>query len=479
MKRVFTGASGGRRGYSGGFGTGGITPVDFLGVVPDQASMLLLVGDKGDWCIRSDLSTVWIIINVPSSVIGNWQELAYPVDPSKVLADVADPTPGYLDAKADNETLLVDPLRHYLMLMSIAIPVLSLFDNTAALPVGPAPGDRYAALVTANGWFIGNIYQWNGSAWVLIKAANDCTVIITYTGVVGAWLYYQTVWYVLFCGLSNEIDRLPSKAVPTTADLLLIEDAADFKFKKKITISSLPAAAPAAHAFGGALHSQDTIANIQGRLSAGKLITTEAAEISTLAEKSPPSGNDIVIIEDSAAGYAKKKVQLYNCIYRPFLFYADQLLSPNNADWAINALAPASADSLNNSLIVRRFDDTTEEGVGFTLRTPDTATIIRIKIKGRAQTAPGVPSEVLLRLFYREIIDNTAVGAWSGSYGLSPIDIPANTNFQYDADVILFSTLGLTAGRTVQFELTRNPAAPVGPPLTGDWCLLEIAIEFA
>lgn len=203
MRRVFTGASGGRKGYSGGFGTGGITPVDFLGVVANQAAMLLLVGDKGDWCIRSDTNTVFVVINTPSSLIGNWQQLAYPVDPMKVLSDAGDPTAGYLDAKVENETLLVDPIRHRIMLASIAIPVLSLWDNSAALPVGPAVGDRYAALVTANGWFIGFIYQWSGAAWVLIKPSNnDGTVILTYAGVVGAWLYYQNEWTVLFCGKS-------------------------------------------------------------------------------------------------------------------------------------------------------------------------------------------------------------------------------------------------------------------------------------
>lgn len=43
-------------------------------------------------------------------------------------------------------------------------PVISIFDNTAALPVAPVNGDRYIAKVTANGWTINRVYEWTG-AW--------------------------------------------------------------------------------------------------------------------------------------------------------------------------------------------------------------------------------------------------------------------------------------------------------------------------
>jgi hypothetical protein len=45
-------------------------------------------------------------------------------------------------------------------------PVLSIFDNNSALPVGPTIGDRYIAKVTANGWVANYVYQWSGSIWV-------------------------------------------------------------------------------------------------------------------------------------------------------------------------------------------------------------------------------------------------------------------------------------------------------------------------
>lgn len=164
-------------------------------------------------------------------------------------------------------------------------------------------------------------------------------------------------------------------------------------------------------------------------------------------------------------------------VYQRHLLYADQLDNPVTANWAVNALAPASADSLNSGLTVRRFDDTTEEGVGFIFTVPVDATEVVLNFKSRAQTAPGVAEGVVPRLYLREIPDNGAVGAWSAGLDLTAISIPTNTNFQYDSQVIAVGTLGITAGRLYQFELTRNPAAG-GDTLVGDWNLLELGVIF-
>ncbi|NIQ74032.1 MAG: hypothetical protein GWN80_00435, partial [Gammaproteobacteria bacterium] len=40
-----------------------------------------------------------------------------------------------------------------------------------------------------------------------------------------------------------------------------------------------------------------------------------------------------------------------------FQFFADQVENPVTADWTVNALAPAAADSNNSGLTVRLFDD--------------------------------------------------------------------------------------------------------------------------
>ena len=159
------------------------------------------------------------------------------------------------------------------------------------------------------------------------------------------------------------------------------------------------------------------------------------------------------------------------------LFYADQLDSPNNADWTVNALAPSVADTTNAAISVRAFDDATEEGVGFTLYVPAKAQHMLISFKSKPATVPGGAVSVALNLYKREIPDNLAVTAWSGATALTNLAFIANLFFQYDSQAISLSTLSITAGRLVQFELTRNGASG-GDTLVGDWHLAEFMVDF-
>jgi hypothetical protein len=178
---------------------------------------------------------------------------------------------------------------------------------------------------------------------------------------------------------------------------------------------------------------------------------------------------EILFIEGSSAGETSGSPSILN---------ASQFDSPVSADWAVNALAPASADSNNAGLTVRLFDDTAEEGVGFQETVPAAATSMVLQIKSRAETAPGGAEAVVPRLYFRAIPNDGAVAAWSGGFDLTPIDIPTNENFQYDMEAITLAALGLTAGSLFQFELTRNTGAG-GDTLTGDWDLLELQVSFA
>lgn len=58
-----------------------IAIVDYLGSVASQAAMLALTGQRGDWAIRSDLGTVWIITGNTPSNIASWTQTAYPASP--------------------------------------------------------------------------------------------------------------------------------------------------------------------------------------------------------------------------------------------------------------------------------------------------------------------------------------------------------------------------------------------------------------
>lgn len=158
-------------------------------------------------------------------------------------------------------------------------------------------------------------------------------------------------------------------------------------------------------------------------------------------------------------------------------FMADQLDNPVTSNWAVNALAPLSADTVNTAIPVRRFDDTTEEGVGFLLFIPANATNVVFNFTHRAQTAPGSTQTVQYSHYRRTINNNSAVSAWSAVANFSTFSIPNNTNFQYGSQTISLATLGLTAGTLVQFEITRR-GTQGGDTLTGDLDLAELRIGF-
>lgn len=159
----------------------------------------------------------------------------------------------------------------------------------------------------------------------------------------------------------------------------------------------------------------------------------------------------------------------------PRIFYADQFDNPS-ANWSATLTAPAISDSTNPALTVRAFDDTAEEGVGFLLSIPAGATNVTLRFRGRAATAPTAARGVVLRLHRRSIPDNAAVGAWAITT-LTTIAIPTNANFQYDAQTLTLSSLGLTSGTLVQWELTRQGSA-TADTLAGDYNLLELVVEF-
>jgi len=212
-----------------------------------------------------------------------------------------------------------------------------------------------------------------------------------------------------------------------------------------------------------------------------------SAEISAIAEKTTPVSADLLIIEDSAASNAKKKVQVGNLpggggdSYKEYLFQADQMESPNEGgDWAEGTLAPVVADSLNNGLTVRRFDDTTDEGIGFTCKVPSGVTNIIFEFLSRAQTAPASTKAVAMDLFVRGVRDNASVQAWSTKLVLTPISIPTNTYFQQDSETVALTafTPDMQDDRMYQFCLERD-ANDANDTLVGDWCLHSVKVGFS
>lgn len=58
-----------------------ISLISYLGSVASQAAMLALSGQQGDWCVRSDLSTTWVITGSDPTLLANWTQLSYPSVP--------------------------------------------------------------------------------------------------------------------------------------------------------------------------------------------------------------------------------------------------------------------------------------------------------------------------------------------------------------------------------------------------------------
>lgn len=160
-----------------------------------------------------------------------------------------------------------------------------------------------------------------------------------------------------------------------------------------------------------------------------------------------------------------------------FHFYADQVDFPRGTDWNVNVGAPAAVDSNNAALKVRRFDDGTDEAIGFMLKIPATATNMLVRTKARAETAPGGAQNAIMVLHKRLIDDNSAVGSWS-STTLTTVALPTNEYFQYDETTDTLTNWGLTAGKTYQMQLSRD-ANNASDTLTGDLALLVLEVEFS
>jgi hypothetical protein len=59
---------------------------DYLGTVANEAAMLALTGQRGDWCWRSDTGTEWQLVADNPALLNSWQEHHYPASPVQSVA---------------------------------------------------------------------------------------------------------------------------------------------------------------------------------------------------------------------------------------------------------------------------------------------------------------------------------------------------------------------------------------------------------
>ena len=205
------------------------------------------------------------------------------------------------------------------------------------------------------------------------------------------------------------------------------------------------------------------------------VVTTGAQLDAHLASTSNPHSTGLSNL--SSGSLADLNAAVTNATFETAAHYYRpcDLVSTLDADWAVNGNAPLSADTLDPSILVRRSDDTTEEGFGVQLPPiPVGATNMQIALEVRPQSGPA-GSVVAKTLFY-ERDETTAVGSWSSSIALDDISLPV-TSVDY-INVVTDKTLatwGLVAGNRYRVQITRTAT---GDTLSGDLVTKGVKVSF-
>lgn len=131
---------------------------NYLGAPADETEMLLLSGAEGDWCVRVDLGTTWVIVGPDQTQLSNWKELAYPSVPViSINGQTGSINLEAIDVGAIGETSLTG---------SAKIPV----GSSAQRDTSPLTG--YFRFNTDLGLFEG----YNGSSWGAIAGGGSSTL---------------------------------------------------------------------------------------------------------------------------------------------------------------------------------------------------------------------------------------------------------------------------------------------------------------
>jgi len=79
---------------------------EYKGAVANQAAMLSVSGEKGDWVTRTDEGKVYVITGNDPSVIGGWTALVYPVAPSTDLNYATGTTTGVVSSSTGTDATI-------------------------------------------------------------------------------------------------------------------------------------------------------------------------------------------------------------------------------------------------------------------------------------------------------------------------------------------------------------------------------------
>lgn len=128
---------------------------EYLGPVASQAAMLALIGQQGDWCIRTDSGLVWFITGANPAELASWTALSYPAAPvAEVNGQVGVVELGKADVGLDQVANLAPgnlPISDATQAALDGMVPLALVDAAGDLLVGSGPDTLTRLVKGANG----------------------------------------------------------------------------------------------------------------------------------------------------------------------------------------------------------------------------------------------------------------------------------------------------------------------------------------
>lgn len=137
----------------------------------------------------------------------------------------------------------------------------------------------------------------------------------------------------------------------------------------------------------------------------------------------------------------------------------------SGTDWFLNVLAPLDADPDNDAIKVRSHNNTVDEGWGYTIAVPATATNMTIKIRSRPSATTGVSvTDVVPLIYFREEPDGgSGIGAWAQGLSASAMDsisFPALADhYVYFSQTETLAAWGVTADSDWRFQIFNDSSA--------------------